>query len=77
HRQALAVQHLDLTQLGDNVFRLLSLSSHSVVLLFAEILSDFTHRGWIISKGLAQAGSRCPKTFFSAIALTATVIFWL
>ncbi|WP_335949421.1 hypothetical protein, partial [Salipiger bermudensis] len=47
-------QHLDLTQLGDNVFRLLSLSSHSVVLLFAEILSDFTHRGWTTSKGLAQ-----------------------
>ncbi|MGR3199504.1 MAG: hypothetical protein ACU0DM_12300, partial [Paracoccus sp. (in: a-proteobacteria)] len=47
--------HLDLTQLGDNVFRLLSLSSHSVVLLFAEILSDFRLRGWTTSKGLAHA----------------------
>jgi LysR family nitrogen assimilation transcriptional regulator len=48
------VQYLDLAQLGDNVFRLLTLSSHSVVLLFAEILSDFRLRGWTTSKGLAQ-----------------------
>lgn len=54
------MQHLDLTQLGDNVFRLLSLSSHSVVLLFAEILPDFTLRGWTTSKGLAHGRKFTP-----------------
>lgn len=49
------MQHLDLAQLGDNVFRLLTLSSHSLVRLFAEILPDFAHRGGNTSKGLAHA----------------------
>ncbi|MHA7869341.1 MAG: FadR/GntR family transcriptional regulator [Salipiger thiooxidans] len=46
---------LDLAPLADNVFRLLTLSSHSLVLLFAEILPDIAHRGWTTSKGLAHA----------------------
>lgn len=57
HRQALAMHPLDLAQLGDNVFRLLSRSSHPVVRLFAEILPDIAHRGWTPSKALAQLRS--------------------
>ena len=51
------MQPLDLAQWADNVFRLLSRSSRSVVLLFAEILPDVAHRGGTPSKALAQLRS--------------------
>lgn len=50
------MQHLDLAQLGDNIFWLLLLAGRSVVLLFAEILKGFRLGWWTSLMGLPQAG---------------------